>query len=454
MGRPQGDGPTGEGRLMALTNLDKAPFPWFGGKANAAPMVWRLLGDVHHYVEPFFGGGAVLLKRPHPCNRPYFSETVNDADGLLVNFWRSVQLYPVETAQAASWPVSELDKTARQIACLRWLNGGMRDRLAGDAMFCDPIIAGWWAWGVSCQIGAIRGSWTADPVTGEITKIGSGGGGARHSIPHLTNNGSGVNHPDAREPGASRGIPQMTNNGRGVNNATTREPGVACSIPSVGNDGRGVNNPTAREPGVLRDLPHVSDDGRGVNTHTAREPGVLDPPSRPAFDDIDWGRGFHDLVMPEVVRWFRYLCARLRHVRILSGDWSRLCTNGAMKTLSVRQGGICGVFLDPPYDQSERWHNLYAEDSLGLSDEVREWCLRNGDDPKLRIVLAGFDTEHTELEKAGWTVHEWYKDGYLTGGMGNISRGSQMHRDRLWASPGCLRGDHKAQISLLDHIDE
>lgn len=62
---------------MTLVNIDKAPFPWFGGKSKAAPTVWQLLGDVPHYVEPFAGSLAVL-NRPHPCNRPYYSETVND----------------------------------------------------------------------------------------------------------------------------------------------------------------------------------------------------------------------------------------------------------------------------------------------------------------------------------------------------------------------------------------
>lgn len=77
-----------------LTNLFKTPFPWFGGKGDAAPAVWEALGDVPHYVEPFAGSLAVLLRRPHECNRPYFSETVNDLDGLLVNAWRSIQHSP------------------------------------------------------------------------------------------------------------------------------------------------------------------------------------------------------------------------------------------------------------------------------------------------------------------------------------------------------------------------
>lgn len=76
----------------------KAPFPWFGGKSKASSAVWAALGDVGHYVEPFAGSLAVLLNRPHEANRPYFSETVNDADGLLVNAWRSIQLSPTATA--------------------------------------------------------------------------------------------------------------------------------------------------------------------------------------------------------------------------------------------------------------------------------------------------------------------------------------------------------------------
>ena len=48
-----------------------------------------------HYVEPFFGGGAVLLARdPEDDGLWLFphkgvSEVVNDINGQLINFWRS-----------------------------------------------------------------------------------------------------------------------------------------------------------------------------------------------------------------------------------------------------------------------------------------------------------------------------------------------------------------------------
>jgi hypothetical protein len=73
----------------------KAPFPWFGGKAIAAPIVWEGLGKVDNYVEPFFGSGAVLLQRPH---KPGI-ETVNDLDRYVANFWRAVQSDPDGVAQ-------------------------------------------------------------------------------------------------------------------------------------------------------------------------------------------------------------------------------------------------------------------------------------------------------------------------------------------------------------------
>jgi site-specific DNA-adenine methylase len=361
-----GDDLENDGRI----NYRKTPFPWFGGKSKAAPLVWQLLGDCHHYVEPFFGGGAVLLNRPHPCNRPYYSETVNDLDGLVVNAWRAMQYHPEETARHASWPVSELDKNARQIHVLNWRKNKNFELLAGTHDYCDPLIAGWWLWGTCVQIGAFDGAapWTADPVTGRIRKW-----------------------KDIQ---------------------AEREPGVARDLPDIGGNGRGVNHASTREPGVLSD----------------------DPDNE-----------FHPVTMPELVRWFQWLAARLRHVRVINGDWSRVCTTGAAHTLPVRQGkGPCAVFLDPPYSaEASRDMTLYAMESGTVAHDVREWCVKNGDNPKFRIVLAGFDSEHVELERHGWTVHEWFTAGHLRGGMGNVRKdkakgGHQQKRERLWASPHCL----------------
>ena len=161
-----------------------------------------------------------------------------------------------------------------------------------------------------------------------------------------------------------------------------------------------------------------------------------------AHDPAAW----HNLTMPELVRWFRHLSARFRHVRILNGDWRRTVTTGAAKTINVRMGDddVAGIFLDPPYDNNERSGGLYTAgaDDGSIAADCRTWALEHGDDPDYRIALAGYDTEHTELEDHGWTVHEWFTAGHLTGGMGNTGGdnhdGHQQHRERLWLSPHCL----------------
>jgi len=151
----------------------------------------------------------------------------------------------------------------------------------------------------------------------------------------------------------------------------------------------------------------------------------------------------------------RRLADRLRWVRIVHGDWQRVCTNGAMNTLSVaRMGnaGACGVFLDPPYaDTAGRDSDIYAHDDEQVAHAVRDWCLQWQDTPWLRIVLAGFEGEHDDPEtgediliRASWRRVEWYTKGHLTGGMGNLNGSGQAHRDRLWLSPHCLDTDAPA----------
>jgi site-specific DNA-adenine methylase len=389
-----------------LTNLFKSPFPYWGGKSDAAETVWGALGDVSHYVEPFAGSLAALLRRPHPANRAHFTETVNDLDGLLVNAWRAIAQAPDEVAKHAAWPVSEADLMARHLSLVAWRNEKTLERLMADPDYFDAKMAGWWVWGTSCWIGSGwctgNGPWVVGD-DGRITKAKDGSGVSRQ-IPHVSTSGQGINHPGVRE------------------------GGVALKIPSVTDDGRGINHPGTREVGVSRQLPSITDSGRGINHPGTREEGVGDEGE------------FHPMTMPETLRWMRFLSARLRHVRILNGSWERVCTSGVLKVLSVRQGkGLAGVFLDPPYDNNERTSGLYAHDSGHVATDAREWCKANGDDPMYRIVLAGYDTEHTELESLGWRVVEWFKPGFLKGGMGNQSdKGSSQRRERLWISPHCV----------------
>ena len=174
----------------------QAPFPWFGGKRKVAAEVWRRFGKIENYVEPFFGSGAVLLGRPQPVNG---NETINDLDGFVANFWRSLKMSPEKTAEWADNPVNENDLHGRH----SWLVGqaeSLRARLEGDPEFHDPKIAGWWVWGIACWIGSGfcsgNGPWHVIEVTGD------NGRGVNRQLVHL-GNGLGVNRKLVRLSGHS-----------------------------------------------------------------------------------------------------------------------------------------------------------------------------------------------------------------------------------------------------------
>lgn len=176
-----------------MTEPLKAPFPWFGGKSRVAPEVWARFGHVQNYVEPFFGSGAVLLGRPQPFDGV---ETINDADGFVANFWRSIKLSPEETAKHADNPVNENDLHARH-SWLMQQRRTLRALLEGDPDFHDPKMAGYWVWGQCSSLGnnwCKGGPWHVDD-NGALVRFAGVTGGITRGLPKLRDEGNGVNRP-------------------------------------------------------------------------------------------------------------------------------------------------------------------------------------------------------------------------------------------------------------------
>lgn len=157
----------------------KAPFPWFGGKSKVAHLVWDRFGDVANYVEPFFGSGAVLLNRPTSPG----TETINDLDCMVANFWRALQHAPDEVAFHADNPVNEADQHARHL----WLcsQAEFREKMKVEPDYYDTKIAGWWLWGQCIWIGS---GWCSV----QLPHLGDAGKGVNRQLPHLGNAGTGV----------------------------------------------------------------------------------------------------------------------------------------------------------------------------------------------------------------------------------------------------------------------
>ncbi len=192
--------------------------------------------------------------------------------------------------------------------------------------------------------------------------------------------GGGWCHADVRVGGRRR--PHLTNkSGIGV-------LALHRSMPLIGSPGNGVHAPGRKKPLTHRD--------KGVH------------------------RDGHP---PEL---FAQLAQRLRGVRVCCGDWRRVLGRSTLGIDTNHGMTPCAVMLDPPYAHDLRDKRMYREDDHGISDEVREWAIENGDNPQLRIALCGYDGEH-EMPST-WACAAWRSTG----------SGKNREKERIWFSPHCL----------------
>src|SRR5215831_10195977 len=159
-------------RMQKLQNIGAlcAPFPYWGGNASVAPVIWQHLGDVRHYLEPFAGSLAVLLARPH---RPRV-ETVNDRDGHLVNLWRALAADPSAVVQYTHGPVSSVDLWARHDYLCK-ARTSLTAQLLADHRYYDAELAGLWLY--------CRSTWAGS---------GFGRKAGLRPTPHISHTGSGI----------------------------------------------------------------------------------------------------------------------------------------------------------------------------------------------------------------------------------------------------------------------
>lgn len=73
----------------------RTPLTYYGGKQTLAREIVALMPAHRVYLEPFCGGAAVLFAKPRAER-----ETLNDADGQIMAFWRVVRDRPDDLAHA------------------------------------------------------------------------------------------------------------------------------------------------------------------------------------------------------------------------------------------------------------------------------------------------------------------------------------------------------------------
>ena len=197
----------------------------------------------------------------------------------------------------------------------------------------------------------------------------------------------------------SRQLPHLGNAGQGIKR----------KLPHLGNAGQGIK----------RQLPHLGDAGQGINRQ---------------LPHLGERRGEY------IHEWFSALKTRFRDVRVACGDWERV-----LKDSVTTRHGITGVFLDPPYTKGKM---DYASGGVGgdLAGNVRAWCIKNGNNKKLRIVLCGHEGEHDELLGHGWFLRKWEaRKGYAS----TEEAVNNSKSETLWCSPNCV-SDKSGQADLFD----
>lgn len=164
---------------------------------------------------------------------------------------------------------------------------------------------------------------------------------------------------------------------------------------------------------------------------------------------VGYGRGiFASGRREDLYAYFRAIQARLggdraHNVRITCHDAIALLTPAV-----TTSHGLTGVVLDPPYSKSTgRRMRLYGCESGDVAAQAREWAIANGDNPHLRIVLAGYVGEHDMPPT--WECYAWRaRGGYGNQGGENENAG----KERLWFSPHCL-GGRRAGGPLFDRVN-
>jgi len=117
------------------------------------------------------------------------------------------------------------------------------------------------------------------------------------------------------------------------------------------------------------------------------------------------------------------LSERLRNVHVFWNDFEIVV--GKANHL-----GVAGILLDPPYPRHLRDFD-YNTDGADVWQRAARWAVANGNNPKLRIAVCGYDDADSDaLFPSGWARFIWRRNGV----------GKNKDRECIWFSPHCGGG--------------
>jgi len=163
--------------------------------------------------------------------------------------------------------------------------------------------------------------------------------------------------------------------------------------------------------------------GRGPHSGIRKKmPAIADNGGKGIFAPSNQGR------VPQMLT---ALSDRLRNVRVVCGDWHRVCADSVLRSPSFT---ITGIYLDPPYPASIAGRKTYLHETTSTV-EVARWAISKTDSPRLRVAFScrSGDEASKHLETAGWTCLRW-----TAASKGRGPRAKRNAVEEIWFSPSCI----------------
>lgn len=147
-------------------------------------------------------------------------------------------------------------------------------------------------------------------------------------------------------------------------------------------------------------------------------------------------------ITPSVLReLFRQIRIRFENISCICEDIRELLES---KNKGIVKGGgsyprPLFVFIDPPYLRGKKY-TYYTEEKL--NDWIQAWAIQHGDDPDIKIIVAGYTTDYWIPWPDDWQTIFWDAGtSYANTAKDTEKAYAGLGQECLWVSPSCLMGE-------------
>jgi site-specific DNA-adenine methylase len=371
-------------------------YTYFGCKKQVIDRVWQAWDGVNLTCEPFAGTAIVSLSRPdnHSVSQMY----LNDADCHISNVLRSVLYDPNEVIYHCAHPRIELDLHMIH-DYLASSKPSLRELLGTAIDACDPVMAGLWVWGINNWLGS---GWCSDDL---ILK---------------TPDKVSLDNTDLDEFESHESTPRNK-----LNDSNKLTERIATGRQKFTR----MNQMTERIATERNKLNHgnqfserIATGRNKINHRNQLTERLTDSPRYEHISELVYN-----------------IYHKLRDAKILYGDFERVLTDSYLENFTA------GVFMDPPYPQTESGYASSTGTRYDNNDDetfarALKWFIDHRGNPNYRIIFCCQESNlkgiilPDDIRKEGWSRNGGYSQHNI----------ADRHTEVMLFSPACPNPDDMA----------